>query len=78
VLKSAGAAIVVGTAVGCASVVGARIAVGRHMFAGAMRGTPRTTPADGADVRASWLADGELDTSELSPYAPAIVIDPRP
>jgi hypothetical protein len=64
--------------VGCASVVGARIAVGRHMFAGAMRGTPRAATAGDADVRATWLADGEMDTSELSPYAPAIVIDPRP
>jgi hypothetical protein len=72
------AAIIVGTAAGYVSVAGARRAAGRHMATSASQVSPRGSAIDDADDRDAWFFDGANDTSELSPFATAIVVDPRP
>ena len=77
-LRSAAGAIIVGTAVGCASAVGARIAAARHRLPAPTQGVPHTSVVHAADERRGWFVDDVKDTSELSPYATAIILDPRP
>jgi hypothetical protein len=65
------------------SAAGARLAAARHTAArntatSATSGSPRGSDTQVVDDREAWLVDSENDTSELSPFATAIVVDPHP
>jgi len=77
-LRSAAAAIIVGTAVGCASAARARLGGRRHAVADGPGDAAPGTRTYGTESNGSWSVDVVNDTSELSPYATAIVLDPRP
>lgn len=77
-LRSAAAAIIVGTAVGCATTARARLAGRRQTVAARTGDASPGTRVPGAVGDGPWSVDVVDDTSELSPYATAIVLDPRP
>ena len=68
-MRRPSAAVILTTTAGGLAIAGIRIAARRHMRTGAFENT-----AGGRSINDGWSVEEADDTSELSPYATAVVV----